>query len=102
MSIVRWEPFRDLLTAQDYFNRIFNDTLGRAFQGQGDEDLGTRVWAPAVDIYETDLDLVMQAELPGIDPKDVEVRVEDNTLYLKRSEERRVGKECRSRWSPYH
>ncbi len=33
MSIVRWEPFRDLLTAQDRFNRIFNDTLGRAFQG---------------------------------------------------------------------
>src|SRR2546425_7691726 len=102
MSIVRWEPFRDLLTAQDRFNRIFNDPLGRAFRGQGDEDLGTRAWAPAVDIYETDHDLVMQAELPGIDPKDVEVRVEDNTLYLKRSEERRVGKECRSRWSPYH
>jgi len=83
MSIVRWEPFRDLLTAQDRFNRIFNDTLGSAFQGQGDEDLGTRAWAPAVDIYETDHDLVMQAELPGIDPKDVEVRVEDSTLYLK-------------------
>src|SRR3989441_12807071 len=83
MSIVRWEPLRDLLTAQDHFNRIFNDALGRAFQGQGDEDLGTSAWAPAVDIYETDHDLVMLAELPGIDPKVVEVRVEDNTLYLK-------------------
>jgi HSP20 family protein len=80
MAIVRWEPFRDLLTTQDRFNRLFNETLGTVFGG---EELTGRAWNPAVDIYETDQQLVLKAELPGIDPKDVDIRVEDGTLYLK-------------------
>lgn len=80
MAIVRWEPFRDLLTTQDRFNRLFNDTFANVFGG---DQLNTKGWTPAVDIYETDQNLVMKAELPGIDPKDLEVRVEDGTLYLK-------------------
>jgi HSP20 family protein len=80
MAIVRWEPFRDLLTTQDRFNRLFNQTFSQVF-GEEDAKLGT--WAPAVDIYETDQNLVMKADLPGVDPKDVEVRVENNTLYLR-------------------
>jgi HSP20 family protein len=69
-----------LVSTQDRFNRLFNDTLSRFFD---DGELGTRTWAPAVDIYETDHDVVLKAELPGVDPKDVEIRVEDGTLYLK-------------------
>jgi HSP20 family protein len=80
MAIVRWEPFRDLLTTQDRFNRLFNETLGNVFGG---EEFSGRAWNPAVDIYETDQQLVLKAELPGIDPKDVDIRVEDGTLYLK-------------------
>lgn len=80
MAIVRWEPFRDLLTTQDRFNRLFNETFSNAF---GNEQLSSKAWTPAVDIYETDHNLVMKAELPGIDPKDVEIRVEDGTLYIK-------------------
>jgi HSP20 family protein len=80
MAIVRWEPFRDLVTTQESFNRLFNDTFGRFL---GEESRGTQTWAPAVDIYENDQNLVLKAELPGFDPKDVEVRVEDGALYLK-------------------
>ncbi len=80
MPIVRWEPFRDLLTTQDRLNRLFNETFSRFF---GDEELPSRAWAPPVDIYETDENLVLKAELPGVDPEDVEVRVQDSTLYLK-------------------
>ncbi len=80
MAIVRWEPFRDLLTTQDRVNRLFNETLPQLF---GEEGWVSRNWAPPVDIYETDQDLVLKAELPGVDAKDVEVRVEDNTLFLK-------------------
>ena len=80
MAIVRWEPFRDLFASQDRFNRLFNQTFSQAF---GDEEAKLGAWAPAVDIYETDQNLVLNAELPGVDPKDVEVRVENNTLYLK-------------------
>jgi len=80
MSIVRWEPFRDLLTTQDRFNRLFNQTFSQAF---GDEEGKHGAWAPPVDIFETGQNLVFKAELAGVDPNDVEVRVENNTLFLK-------------------
>lgn len=79
MPILRWEPFRGLLTTQDRLNRLVNQTLSQAFEEE-DGKLGT--WSPAVDIFETEQNLVLKAELPGIDPKDVEVRVENNTLFL--------------------
>ena len=90
MAIVRWEPFRDLVTAQRDFDRLFRG----AFSSQlGETELSTRSWAPPVDIYETEDAIVLKAELPGADPKDVEVRVEDNTLYLKG--ERKFEKEVK-------
>jgi HSP20 family protein len=91
MAIVRWEPFRDLVTSQDRFNRLFNDTFSRAFEDEG--TLSTRGWNPAVDIYETDHNVTLKAELPGIDPKDVDIRVEDGTLHL--SGERKFEKEVK-------
>jgi len=90
MAIVRWEPYRDLVTAQRDFDRLFRD----AFSSQrGETELSTRSWAPPVDIYETEDAIVLKAELPGVDPKDVEVRVEDNTLFLKG--ERKFEKEVK-------
>ncbi len=80
MGIVRWEPFRDLVASQDRFSRLFNESFSRLF---GDQEGLERAWAPAVDIFESDNNIVLKAELPGLDPKDVEVRVEDSTLYLK-------------------
>ena len=80
MPIVRWEPFRDLLTTQREFDRLFKEAFSPM---SGETEVSTRSWAPPVDIYETEDAIVLKAELPGIDPKDVEVRVEDNTLYLK-------------------
>jgi HSP20 family protein len=79
MAIVRWEPFRDLVSTHEQFNRLFNETFPRFFGGE----LGTRPWAPLVDIRETDHNLILSAELPGVNPNDVEVRVEGNTLYVK-------------------
>ena len=90
MAIVRWEPYRDLVTAQRDFDRLFRD----AFSSQrGETELSTRSWAPPVDIYETEDAIVLKAELPGVDPKYVEVRVEDNTLFLKG--ERKFEKEVK-------
>ena len=83
MAIVRWEPFRDLMTVQDRMNRIFDDAFRGAARPGTEEDwaLGGS-WAPAVDIFENEGNLVLKAELPGIDPKDVDVRVENNVLTL--------------------
>jgi HSP20 family protein len=83
MAIVRWEPFRDMVTIQDRMNRIFDDAF-RANRGVGgEEDYALAAWAPAVDIYEQEGNLVLKAELPGVDPKDVDVRVENNVLTLQ-------------------
>jgi HSP20 family protein len=59
---------------------LFNQTLSQVF-GEEEGKLGN--WSPAVDVFETDQNLVVKAELPGIDPKEVEIRVENNTLFLK-------------------
>jgi HSP20 family protein len=90
MAIVRWEPFRDLMTTQREFDRLFKEAFSPMFN---EGELSTRTWAPPVDIYENENDIVLKAELPGVDPKDVEVRVEDSTLYLKG--ERKFEKETK-------
>jgi HSP20 family protein len=92
MAIVRREPFQELRATNKEFTRLF----GEAFPGlYGEGEASTRTWAPPVDIYETDNTLVLKADLPGVDPKDVEIRVEDGILYLKgkRKVEKEVKKE---------
>jgi HSP20 family protein len=93
MAIVRWEPFRDLLAMQDRMNRLFNETLVRDVPLYGGEAASLARWAPAVDVYETGDNILVKAELPGLDPKDVEVRLEDNTLFLRG--ERKLEKEVK-------
>ncbi len=77
-TITRWEPFRGVSTLQDQFNRLFNDVFDR----KGEESSLT-AWAPAVDIYETEHELVVKADLPEVDPKDLDIRVENNILTIR-------------------
>jgi HSP20 family protein len=99
MAIVRWEPFRDLLSLQERMNRLFDESYrgGRGTASADDWALGGS-WAPAVDIYEQDGNIVMKAELPGVDPKDVDVRLENSTLTLRG--ERKLDKEVKQ--DSYH
>jgi HSP20 family protein len=90
MPIVRWEPFRDLLASQKEFDRLFRDAFSPFFR---EGELSTRTWAPPVDIYEDSNNLVLKADLPGVDPKDVEIKVENGMLYL--SGERKFEKEVK-------
>jgi HSP20 family protein len=83
MAIVRWEPFRDLQAVQDRLNRVFDDAFRGAPRGGDDEWALGGSWAPSVDIFEHEGNLVLKAELPGVDPKDVDVRVENNVLTLR-------------------
>jgi len=91
MTIVRWEPFRDLVSLQDRMNRLYDESYrSRTAGSTGQEEdwaLGGS-WAPVVDIYEQDGNIVLKAEIPGVDPKDVQIRVENNTLTL--SGERKI------------
>ena len=93
MTIVRWDPFRNVATLQDRINRLFDDAFPRA-RGM-DEDVAQCAWRPAVDIYETEEAIVFKAELPGINKEDVSVEVKDNVLTIKgeRAEEKAVNDE---------
>ena len=76
MSLVRWEPFRDLLALQERLNRGFE-----ANRQTGEEQLGT--WAPAVDIYETEKEIVLKADLPGMNLADVDISLNNNVLSVR-------------------
>jgi HSP20 family protein len=78
-TITRWEPFRGFTSLQDQVNRLLEDTLSRGRSGEA--DLATR--APAVDIYETEHELVVKADLPEMEEKDIDVRVENNLLSIR-------------------
>jgi HSP20 family protein len=74
-GIARWgSGFKNLSTLQDEMNRLFDTRAG-----QGEHSALTS-WAPAVDIYETENELVLKADLPGFNENDIDVRVENNTL----------------------
>ena len=83
MAIVRWEPFRDLQAVQERLNRVFDEAFRGVPRGGDDEWALGGSWAPSVDIFEHEGNLVLKAELPGVDPKDVDVRVENNVLTLR-------------------
>lgn len=93
MLLTKWEPFKDLTSLQGRINRLFDDSLirSRFF----DDDMLSGIWAPAVDLYETDNDIVIKAELPGVDKKDIKIKIEvkDNMLHL--SGERKIEKDIK-------
>jgi HSP20 family protein len=76
--LTRFYPYRELNTLQDRVNRLFHES----FSGGRDESLATSSFAPAVDVYEDEHNVTLKIEVPGIDEKDIDVRVENNTLTL--------------------
>src|SRR5579872_3939262 len=75
--LTRWEPFREFSTLQDRINRVFRDSYSAADR---DDSLTTSSFAPAVDVYEDEHQVTLKIEVPGIDEKDIDVRVENNVL----------------------
>lgn len=78
-GVERWDPFRDLSEIQSEMNRLFDSFFGRPGQGGGPE----RVWAPAIDMYETRDELVVQVELPGVNEKNVNVSITGDLLTIR-------------------
>ena len=76
--LTRWDPFRELTVLQDRMNRLFQD-----FAPRGEQELTAGNFVPPVDIYEDEHSVTLKVEVPGLDPKDVDVRVENNTLTIR-------------------
>ena len=88
--LTRFEPFREFSTLQDRINRVFRESYGHGSAGQ-DEPLTTSSFAPAVDVYEDEHTVTLKIEVPGIDEKDIDVRLENSTLTVHG--ERKIEKE---------
>jgi HSP20 family protein len=77
MAITRWDPFREVVSLQNRVNSLFHNL------SEGEMPVSAASFVPAVDIYEDVDKLVLKLEVPGIEEKDLDVRVEDNTLTVK-------------------
>src|SRR5207253_11330786 len=73
--LTRWDPFREFSTLQDRMNRLFRDSYG-----DHEEALTASTFAPPVDVYEDEHNVTLKIEVPGIDEKDIDVRIENNLL----------------------
>ena len=78
MSIMKYDPFRELRGLQDEMNRLFLTNYART----DDREITRGAWTPSVDIFENKDQLVIEAELPGMKPEDVNVSIENNVLTL--------------------
>src|ERR1700747_2448139 len=90
-ALTRWDPFREFSTMQDRLNRM-NRLFRESYSPEGPEEaLTTTSFAPPVDIYEDEHNITLKIEVPGIDEKDIDVRIESNTLTVHG--ERKIEKE---------
>lgn len=80
MSMTRWDPFREMVSLREAMNRMFEEGMGRWRYG---EEMGASNLMVPMDVYETDEDIVISAEIPGIKPEDVDIRVTGNTLTIQ-------------------
>jgi HSP20 family protein len=77
-GISRWDPFRNISTLQEQVNRLFERN-----SSANTEYATLTAWAPSVDVYETENELVIKADLPEVVEKDLDVRVENNMLTIR-------------------
>jgi HSP20 family protein len=79
MNIIKYDPFREMRSLQDEVNRLFASSFSR---GDSDNDLMRGAWSPQVDIFENQNEIVLEAELPGMKPEDVNISIENNVLTI--------------------
>ena len=81
MTVIRWDPFRNMAALQDRINRLFEDAFPKT--ADEEEDLSVCAWRPAVDIFETDEGVAIQVDLPGVRKDEVSVEVKNNLLTIQ-------------------
>jgi HSP20 family protein len=79
LALIKWNPFLDFLTLEERMEQLFNGPLSKQ---KGCTGLSNGTWSPAVDIYETEDEITLSAELPGVEPDSVDVEVNKEMLTL--------------------
>jgi len=81
MDLIRWNPWNELVSLRERMNRVFDDSLFRSDRREDSLAMGT--WSPAVDMFEKDDQVVIKAELPGLDKNDISLDLQNGVLTLK-------------------
>jgi len=81
MDLIRWNPWNELVSLRLRMNRVFDDSLFRSDRREDSLAMGT--WSPAVDMFEKDDQVVIKAELPGLDKNDISLDLQNGVLTLK-------------------
>jgi HSP20 family protein len=81
-GVERWDPFR-VSDIQTEVNRLFDSFFGRPTSASTAPRAGARMWAPVIDLFETKDDLVVMAELPGVQEKDVSLSITGDLLTMR-------------------
>jgi HSP20 family protein len=81
-TLVRWDPFREIAQLQNEFGRLFGGLTGQGDSGSG------QTWVPALDVWETDEELVYAFDLPGIPQDKISVEFEGGALTVSAERER--------------
>lgn len=95
-ELVRWDPFREMISLRDAMNRLFEESFVSPF--------GTQLWRRegveplAMDVYETDNDLIVETSLPGVKPEEVDISVVGNTLTIKAETKKDEEKEEKGKY----
>jgi HSP20 family protein len=76
-TLNRWEPFSSSAGLESQVNRIFGELIGRT------QESNLTTWAPAVDIFESEHELIVKADLPDVKPEELDIRVENNILTIR-------------------
>lgn len=76
-NLIRWEPAREMMTLREAMDRLFDDAFTRPLS------LRDGWTPPAIDMYQTDDEVVVRAALPGIQPADVQINITGDVLYIK-------------------
>lgn len=82
-SIIRWDPFEEVGTLRRAMDRLFDDVILTGRRGRGGDGLPAAAWEPAVEMFETGDEVVVRAEMPNVDPANVDVSVTGDMITIK-------------------
>ena len=82
-SIVRWTPLDEMVSVRSAMDRLFDESYVRPYRSSANTGNGVAMARLPIDLYETDEELILKARLPGINPEDVEITIDDGDLIIK-------------------
>ena len=80
MTLVKWEPFQELITMQDRMSRLFDESLARIWKEEG---YVGGMWTPPVDVVDRENEIILKIDLPEMSQSEIDIKVEGNTLTIK-------------------